>query len=84
MTSDATTILSQALRDRYRILRELGSGGMATVFLAEDLRHDRHVAVKVLRQRPAWPNGRRVAAIRQPFRNSQGSSSTTENRSVPW
>ena len=49
MGSDATTILSQALRDRYRILRELGSGGMATVFLAEDLRHDRHVAVKVLR-----------------------------------
>lgn len=49
MSSDATTILSQALRDRYRILRELGSGGMATVFLAEDMRHDRHVAIKVLR-----------------------------------
>jgi tetratricopeptide (TPR) repeat protein len=49
MSSEATTILSKALRDRYRILRELGAGGMATVFLAEDLRHDRHVAVKVLR-----------------------------------
>jgi serine/threonine-protein kinase len=37
------------LSDRYRIERELGQGGMATVFLAQDLRHDRPVAVKVLR-----------------------------------
>ena len=35
--------------DRYRIERELGRGGMATVYLAEDLRHNRRVAVKVLR-----------------------------------
>jgi len=41
--------LTQALADRYRIERELGAGGMATVYLAEDLRHHRHVAVKVLR-----------------------------------
>ena len=41
--------LEQALADRYRIERELGSGGMATVYLAHDLRHDRKVAVKVLR-----------------------------------
>ena len=38
-----------ALADRYRIERELGQGGMATVYLAEDLRHGRRVAIKVLR-----------------------------------
>jgi len=41
--------LQQALGGAYRIERELGQGGMATVFLAEDLKHDRKVAVKVLR-----------------------------------
>src|SRR4026209_821549 len=41
--------LSTSLSDRYRIERELGQGGMATVYLAPDLRHDRKVAVKVLR-----------------------------------
>ncbi|HKY99340.1 MAG TPA: protein kinase [Gemmatimonadaceae bacterium] len=40
--------LTSALSDRYRIERELGKGGMATVYLAEDLRHGRKVAVKVL------------------------------------
>ena len=44
-----TERLSAALADRYRIDRELGAGGMATVYLAHDLKHDRHVAVKVLR-----------------------------------
>jgi serine/threonine-protein kinase len=38
-----------ALAERYRVERELGRGGMATVYLAEDLRHERSVAVKVLR-----------------------------------
>jgi hypothetical protein len=41
--------LARALEGRYRIERELGSGGMATVYLAEDLKHDRKVAVKVLK-----------------------------------
>jgi serine/threonine-protein kinase len=41
--------LTAALADRYRIERELGRGGMATVFLAEDLRHRRRVAIKVLK-----------------------------------
>jgi serine/threonine protein kinase len=40
--------LQRALADRYAIERELGRGGMATVYLATDLRHDRPVALKVL------------------------------------
>ena len=41
--------LTQAVADRYAIERELGAGGMATVYLARDLKHDRMVALKVLR-----------------------------------
>src|SRR5690242_21669381 len=41
--------LTAALSDRYRIERELGAGGMATVYLAHDVRHERKVALKVLR-----------------------------------
>ena len=47
--SDAPSRLTAALADRYRIERELGQGGMATVYLAHDLKHDRQVALKVLR-----------------------------------
>jgi serine/threonine-protein kinase len=49
MTADVSGRLAAALADRYRIERELGAGGMATVYLAQDLKHDRKVAVKVLR-----------------------------------
>jgi len=46
--TDLRSRLSAALADRYRVEREIGRGGMATVFLALDLKHDRLVALKVL------------------------------------
>jgi hypothetical protein len=45
----AAEMKSTALDGRCRIVRHLGEGGMATVYLAEDLKHDRHVAVRVLK-----------------------------------
>ena len=47
--TEITSRLSTALADRYRIERHLGEGGMATVYLAEDLKHKRKVAIKVLK-----------------------------------
>jgi serine/threonine-protein kinase len=47
--AELTERLSAALADRYRIVSLLGEGGMASVYLAEDLKHDRKVALKVLR-----------------------------------
>ena len=47
--TDPIERLATALADRYRIERQLGAGGMATVYLAHDLKHDRKVAIKVLR-----------------------------------
>jgi serine/threonine-protein kinase len=46
---DPVSLLNGALEGRYRIERELGQGGMATVYLADDLRHERKVAFKVLK-----------------------------------
>ena len=46
--SSPTDRLGTALAGRYRVARELGAGGMATVYLAQDLKHDREVAIKVL------------------------------------
>ena len=47
--TDTIERLNAALEGRYRIDREVGEGGMATVFLADDLRHERKVALKVLK-----------------------------------
>jgi len=46
--SETQDRLQSAIADRYRVERELGAGGMATVFLAHDIKHDREVAIKVL------------------------------------
>ncbi len=46
--SETLDRLQAAIADRYRVERELGAGGMATVFLAQDIKHDREVAIKVL------------------------------------
>src|SRR5687768_2692340 len=46
--NDVITRLTSALADRYRMDREIGTGGMASVYLAHDIRHDRDVAIKVL------------------------------------
>ncbi len=45
----ANAILAAELAERYRLIRELGGGGSATVYLATDLKHSREVAIKVLR-----------------------------------
>jgi serine/threonine-protein kinase len=47
--TDTFDALQEALADRYNLERELGAGGMATVYLAHDVRHNRKVAIKVLR-----------------------------------
>ncbi len=49
MSNEIAQRLNVALDGRYRIERELGTGGMATVYLADDLKHDRKVALKVLK-----------------------------------
>ena len=57
---DVLDRLKTALSDRYAIEREIGAGGMATVYLATGLKHDRHVAIKVLR--PELAGGRKANA----------------------
>ncbi len=49
MADEQLNRLQAALADRYAIQRELGSGGMATVYLAEDIKLERKVAIKVLK-----------------------------------
>ncbi len=64
--SDPSSRLAAALGDRYALDRELGEGGMASVYLAQDLKHDRQVALKVLKPELAAVVGgeRFIAEIR--------------------
>ena len=55
--SSAPDQLVEALSSQYRIERKIGAGGMATVYLAHDLKHDRRVAIKVLREELATSDG---------------------------
>lgn len=55
--SDIPQRLASALADRYVLEREIGAGGMATVYLARDVRHKRSVAVKVVRPELGGPEG---------------------------
>ena len=56
--TESVSRLSASLADRYTIERELGAGGMATVYLAHDIWHDRDVALKVLKSDLAESLGR--------------------------
>ena len=64
--SDPVTRLNAALEGRYAIERELGEGGMATVYLADDLRHQRKVAVKVLKLELAAHDPAAIRRDREP------------------
>ena len=75
---DPVTQLNEALEGRYTIGRELGEGGMATVYLADDLKHERKVALKVLKPElaavvgvnfGAWPARYQMALSRSPASN---------------
>ncbi len=66
--SDPVVRLNAALEGRYAIERELGEGGMATVYLAEDLKHERNVALKVLKPELAAVIGaQRFLTVRAPI-----------------
>ncbi len=63
--SDPVARLNAALEGRYAIERELGEGGMATVYLADDLKHERKVALKVLKPELAAVGAERFLAARE-------------------
>ncbi len=58
--SDPVARLNAALEGRYAIERELGEGGMATVYLADDLKHERKVALKVFKPELAMVVGAEI------------------------
>ena len=72
--SDIVSTLTQQLASHYRIERELGAGGMATVYLAHDLKHDRDVAIKVLHPDLGAALGERALSHRDPHDGSAAAS----------
>ncbi|MFL5505413.1 MAG: protein kinase domain-containing protein, partial [Gemmatimonadales bacterium] len=91
MNASTTSRLGAALTDRYRIERVLGEGGMATVYLAQDLKHGRQVAIKVLRPELAVALGadrflqeiQTTANLRPPHILPLFDSGATSSRSEP-
>ena len=87
--SDHAERLQAALAGRYDVERELGAGGMATVYLAQDLKHDRKVAIKVLRPELAAVIGaerflREISTIAHcSTRTSSASSTRVKCRAPP-
>ena len=72
---DPLAPLREALQGRYAFERELGRGGMATVYLAQDLRHDRPVALKVLHPELAGASATTASSARSS--SPPGSSTPT-------
>ena len=68
---DVPAELAAALATRYRLERELGAGGMATVFLARDLKHERDVAIKVLEPTSLLPSVSTASFLRSARREPQ-------------
>ncbi len=82
--SDPVARLNAALEGRYTIERELGEGGMATVYLADDLKHERTVALQVLKPELAAVVGaERFLAEIKTTANRQHSPSKAGNQEEP-
>ncbi len=77
MSDNVLDRLTAALADRYTLEREIGRGGMATVYLAHDVKHERKVAVKVLHPELAAVLGATLTSSRSTTRARQVVSSST-------
>lgn len=83
--SNAAARLAGVLADQYHIERELGAGGMATVYVAEDLKHHRRVAIKVLRSNLAQALGAIRFLREESSRDGAGADSNQHwHGSVSW